>query len=56
MSKPKVIKEDCFACGTCLAVCPMIAITITEHYAIIDESKCTNCRLCEKACPVKAIR
>jgi ferredoxin len=39
-------------------ICPVKAITWNENKKIleIDESKCTNCGLCAKACPVGAIK
>ncbi|MCK9162886.1 MAG: monomeric [FeFe] hydrogenase [Bacteroidales bacterium] len=39
----------------CLYACKKDAITIGEHQAIIDPSKCINCGLCMQACPFHAI-
>ncbi len=54
--KVVVDEKRCFACGTCLAVCPQTAITLDENHASIDEEKCKQCMLCKKACPAKAIK
>lgn len=47
-------------CRTCVArpciyACKKDAITIGEHQAVIDPSKCINCGLCMQACPFHAI-
>ncbi|MCB5230724.1 MAG: 4Fe-4S binding protein [Candidatus Cloacimonas sp.] len=47
--------ESCDLCGTCVSVCPVDAIEISEYRAIIDREKCTNCGLCLKVCPAQAI-
>ena len=55
------IKEDnknmCCACNACYSICPKRAITMIEDdkgfkYPVIDKSKCVNCGLCEKVCPI----
>jgi dissimilatory sulfite reductase (desulfoviridin) alpha/beta subunit len=51
----KVIPELCDICGTCVAVCPVDAITVTEFKVKIDNDICTNCMNCLKVCPAKAI-
>lgn len=50
------IGRECVACGTCLAVCPMKAITIPSGIsARIDADKCVGCGKCEKICPAAVI-
>jgi ferredoxin len=50
----KVKKDECVACGTCIDVCPVEAITLNE-IAEIDEEKCTECGACIDECPTDAI-
>lgn len=50
-------KEICCGCTACFNKCPKLAITMKEDtegflYPIIDKSKCINCGLCEKVCPI----
>lgn len=50
-------KKDCCGCNACVQICPHKCILMTSDtegfaYPNIDASKCTNCRLCEKVCPV----
>ena len=51
----KVIHELCDICGTCVAVCPVDAIIVTEFKVEIDNDICTICLNCLKVCPAKAI-
>ena len=48
---------DCCGCKACGDICPKQAISFKTDiegfwYPQINESKCINCGLCEKACPV----
>ena len=50
-------KVDCCGCNACGDACAQGAITFkTDHegfwYPEVDMQKCTNCHLCEKACPI----
>jgi ferredoxin len=49
-----VDKETCTACGACVEVCPVEAITMPEK-AVIDAETCTECGVCVDECPVDAI-
>lgn len=52
----KACRYGCLGYGTCSRVCPFGAITMTEdHLPFVDITKCTGCRKCEAACPVKVI-
>lgn len=47
----------CCGCSACANICPHKAITMVENsegflYPKIDETKCVNCGLCQKACPI----
>ncbi|MDR2202741.1 MAG: 4Fe-4S dicluster domain-containing protein [Nitrososphaerota archaeon] len=58
---PKIIAVDtdrCFSCGSCVALCPVEAITVTEDLTIhFSKEKCVGsaCNLCVDTCPVRAI-
>lgn len=50
-------KEDCSGCSACAQRCPKQCIKMLEDeegflYPKVDETKCINCHLCEKVCPV----
>lgn len=49
-----VAKETCTACGACVEVCPVEAITMPEK-AVIDAETCTEYGVCVDECPVDAI-
>lgn len=52
-----VDKNKCIACGTCVQMCPVGAISFDENgLATIDPNKCIKCGTCEVACPVQAIK
>lgn len=56
--KPRVIQENCIACGDCVNICPegVIDIKEGEHpYAWIDDEGCIRCYCCHETCPVDAI-
>lgn len=47
--------NNCCGCGACKSICPRQCIKMIPGeygflYPIVDESKCINCHLCEKAC------
>ncbi|MBS6115844.1 Coenzyme F420 hydrogenase/dehydrogenase, beta subunit C-terminal domain [Thomasclavelia spiroformis] len=53
----KVTIKECYLCKACSNICPANAIDylIEEKgflYPEINYSKCTNCNMCEKVCPV----
>ncbi len=50
-------KRDCCGCSACANICPHGAIEMVENsegflYPKIDQSKCVNCGLCKKTCPI----
>ena len=50
-------KRDCCGCNACGDVCAHGAITFKTDqegfwYPEVDMSKCTDCHLCEKVCPI----
>jgi NAD-dependent dihydropyrimidine dehydrogenase PreA subunit len=62
VSVPKLIEVDmdkCINCGSCVALCPMDAITVDKDATIVfDKEKCagSTCSLCVNACPARAIK
>ncbi len=46
--------RGCFA-RPCVFACPKNAITIENHHAKVDESKCIKCGKCLQVCPFNAI-
>ena len=49
-----VIDENCVACGTCAAVCPVDAISEGDIF-VIDPDVCISCGTCAENCPAGAI-
>lgn len=51
-----VLEKECVACGSCILVCPKLAITVPKGiHAVVDEKLCIGCGLCKKACPASVI-
>ena len=50
-----VDKEKCVACESCVAVCPVGAISIVDGKAQVDAEACISCGACIHECPVEAI-
>lgn len=59
---PKLIDietEKCFSCGSCVALCPVEAISIDKDFTVqFDKVKCvgSTCSICVDACPTRAIK
>ena len=52
----KIDRAKCISCGTCVAICPVEAISMGEDgKAVIDQQKCIKCGACQAICPVNAI-
>lgn len=50
-------KKDCSGCHACASICPRNCISMIADnegflYPSIDKSKCIECGLCKKACPI----
>ena len=62
VSIPKLIEVDtekCFSCGSCVALCPVEAISIDNESSVqFDNQKClgSTCSICVDACPSRAIK
>lgn len=52
------VTDSCRGCisHACVDTCPRGAISIVDHHATIDRSKCVECGRCLSACPYSAIR
>ncbi|WP_409967328.1 RnfABCDGE type electron transport complex subunit B [Bengtsoniella intestinalis] len=50
-----VCDNSCIGCGLCVKECKFGAISVVDGVAVIDYSKCKNCKLCSKVCPRDAI-
>lgn len=51
---PKVNADKCNGCGTCVRVCPMENIRLTDNKALIGDH-CTVCLACVHVCAQQAI-
>lgn len=51
----KISEDECAACGTCIDVCPVEAISEGEEYYTIDPDLCTECGECADVCQCDAI-
>lgn len=50
------VHSDCVACGTCVKVCPLLAITVWRGViAQVDSAKCVGCGKCMRECPAGVI-
>ncbi|OIO37586.1 MAG: hypothetical protein AUJ75_03965 [Candidatus Omnitrophica bacterium CG1_02_49_10] len=54
-TKPKVGRDKCTACRSCIEGCPSDAIIIRDDKAFIDEKKCVGCAECIVKCAFDAI-
>ena len=51
----QVRKGVCLGCGVCIQSCPLQAISLLSDHAVIDQSRCNQCRLCLEVCPQGAV-
>lgn len=50
--KLAMIHFHCVACGTCIKICPMQALSIKKGcQAVVNETKCIGCGKCVAVCP-----
>lgn len=50
------VSEDCVACGCCVKVCPLGAISIDRGIrAVVDLERCVGCGKCARECPASVI-
>lgn len=46
----------CDLCGTCIGVCPVDCISMSESRLEIDNSMCIDCNFCLQVCPMEALK
>ncbi len=51
----KIDSALCTSCGTCVAECPIEAISEDGNGYVIDADSCIDCGACAGVCPVEAI-
>ena len=52
----RVEARRCVACGCCVKVCPMRAISVVRGIAArVDRDKCIGCGKCARECPASVI-
>ncbi len=51
-----VLDRECVACGSCVKVCPINAISVYKGlFAVVNTEKCVGCGKCSKTCPASII-
>ncbi|MFA5156980.1 MAG: DUF362 domain-containing protein [Candidatus Omnitrophota bacterium] len=53
--KPNILKDKCTACGCCIAICPVQAISFKDEKAFICRETCVGCGECLCACKFDAV-
>ena len=53
--KIRIDRQKCDLCGTCVAVCPVDCMKLSETRLDIDHQICTVCELCVRVCPLRAL-
>ena len=52
----QVSEKECVACGSCVKVCPVGAISVYKGlFATVNTGKCVGCGKCSKTCPASVI-
>ena len=54
-ARSQVNADACIGCRKCISSLGCPAIGFKDGKAVIDQSVCTGCTLCEQVCPVNAI-
>lgn len=59
MASKRVARVDssyCVACGSCVKVCPLDALSIWRGVvALVDQGRCVGCGTCTRECPAGAL-
>ena len=52
----RVDRDYCVACGCCVKVCPLQAISVVKGiWARVDTKRCVGCGRCAGECPASVI-
>lgn len=51
----KIDHELCDLCGTCVGVCPVDCMSMSDTTLEIDEDTCILCKFCIRVCPMEAL-
>ncbi|MCD6233881.1 MAG: 4Fe-4S binding protein [Candidatus Marinimicrobia bacterium] len=46
----------CDLCGTCVGVCPVDCISMSDTTLNIDDDTCIQCNFCIQVCPMEALK
>lgn len=52
----KACPVGCMGAGSCVDICPNMAIKVKEGAAVVDPDLCISCGLCIQTCPKKLIK
>ncbi len=52
---PRADPDGCTACGTCVAQCPVQALSMPDDLPQVDMDRCVTCFCCQEICPEKAM-
>jgi len=53
--RPQVDADLCTSCETCIDVCAVSALSMSEALPRVDADTCISCFCCQEMCPTKAI-
>jgi len=53
--KPSIVTKKCTACGCCIKICPVEAISFKNERAYIEQKICLGCGECLCACKFNAV-
>jgi uncharacterized protein (DUF362 family)/NAD-dependent dihydropyrimidine dehydrogenase PreA subunit len=55
IQRPHADPDLCTGCGTCVAQCPVSALSLADGLPQVDAGTCIACFCCQEICPEKAI-
>ncbi len=56
MVMPIIDQDKCMACGACVTICPLSALSIEGELLVVNEASCKACGMCMPVCPTGAIQ